>query len=314
MTKAGLIGRLSVFLYNLMHNKKIICVHTFHGNVFKAYFDKQLSTLIILIERLMSKLTNHIIAISNTQMEELVKEFQITSTKKVKMIELGFDLDAFMDGSALKGKFRKRLNLKNDTLLIGIVGRLAPIKNHMMFLKAANKYVRQNPNMDVKFVIVGDGELRKNLESFCIDQELNNHVIFCGWIRDIHSVYVDLDILALTSLNEGTPVSIIEAMASSVPVIATDAGGVIDLIGKPVESKSSNGFRICDRGLLCNKNDVSGFLNGLKWLIENRNTPDKEKFVNEAESFVKAHYSYKRLISDMEEFYTDIVKLSQKCV
>jgi glycosyltransferase involved in cell wall biosynthesis len=136
------------------------------------------------------------------------------------------------------------------------------------------------------------------------------YVRFCGWLKDISIVYSDLDILALTSMNEGTPVSIIEAMASSVPVIATEAGGVVDLIGvgnTPRRSNLSNGFKICERGILCRKNDAAGFSNGLRYLMD-IDPNKKEKMLSQACAFVKQKYSHSRLYKNIEEIYLDLTK------
>jgi len=127
-----------------------------------------------------------------------------------------------------------------------------------MFLDAAKKFIEENRGIQAKFVIIGDGELRQELMSYCVALGLTDRVIFCGWARDLPEVYADLDILVLTSINEGTPVSIIEAMASSVPVISTDAGGVRDLIGPPKPKYDLDGFEICQRGLICRQRDTNG--------------------------------------------------------
>ena len=131
-------------------------------------------------------------------------------------------------------------------------------------------------------------------------------MIFCGWVKDVASVYSDLDVLALTSLNEGTPVSIIEAMASSVPVISTNAGGVVDLIGNPVSPLTSNEFTICDNGVLCKINDSNGFANGIKYLLENEKV--RMKITQSARSFVKRKYVKERLINDIEMLYKDLLQ------
>ncbi|MFH1931646.1 MAG: glycosyltransferase [Pseudomonadota bacterium] len=210
----------------------------------------------------------------------------------------------------LQGKFRQKLGVDNDTLLVGIIGRLAPIKNHKMFFDAAKKFIEHNKNTPVVFAIIGDGEMREKLEAYCQKQGLTGQVIFYGWEKNVASVYADLDILALTSLSEGTPVSIIEAMASSVPVIATDAGGVIELLGDPVGDTHTNGFKICERGVLCRKNDATGFSAGLKWLIENKGF-DTKKLTDQARSFAKEHFSSERLVNDIEKLYLELY--NSKC-
>jgi glycosyltransferase involved in cell wall biosynthesis len=258
------------------------------------------------IERLLARFTDVIIALSGIQKKELVENFRIAPVDKIKTVQLGFDLRPFLGSEALKGQFRQSLGISDDTLLIGIVGRLVPVKDHFMFLDAAKLFLEQNPGQPAKFVVVGDGELRDELKDYCQELGLNGHVMFCGWIKNVPLVYADLDILALTSINEGTPVSIIEAMASSVPVIATDAGGVVDLLGTPDVLHKSDGFLVCSRGILCRKNDALGFAKGLKYLLEGSSRKSQERIMH-ARSFVRQNFSEKRLLNDIESLYIELM-------
>jgi len=304
--KAGSSARLAVLIYNLLYGKNVRAVHTFHGHVFEGYFSRAKSLLFVWTERLLARLTDVIIAISETQKRDLSEKFHIAPAQKIDTIELGFDLRPFLESQVLKGQFRRNLGTNDDTLLIGIIGRLVPIKNHILFLKAAKIFLELNPRVKAQFVVVGDGELRDELESYCHQLELNNHVMFCGWIKNVPAVYADLDILALTSTNEGTPVSIIEAMASSVPVVATDVGGVMDLLGPPDGTPSSDGYVVCERGILCQKNDTFGFAKGLKYLME-VDIQEKQNRLLRAHSFVRARFSEERLLHDIESLYLDLM-------
>jgi len=219
---------------------------------------------------------------------------------------LGFDLAPFLNSENLKGKFRQSLGVPEDMTLIGIIGRLVPIKNHIMFLKAAKILLDRNPERNLLFVVVGDGELREDLERFCRNQGLSERVRFCGWIREVSQVYADLDILALTSINEGTPVSIIEAMASSIPVVATDVGGVRDLLGRPQDSGQIDGLMLCERGILCRNKDVLGFAKGLDYLLKNR-ASERQMRVANARVFVRERFDQKRLLQDMESLYIELM-------
>jgi len=116
-----------------------------------------------------------------------------------------------------------------------------------------------------------------------------------------------VDILTSTSLNEGTPVSIIEAMASSTPVIATDAGGVLDLLGPRDGHSTYHGFTVCKRGVLCRKEDAIGFAEGLRYLVELDNVR-REALVREARAFVEQAFSERRLLKDMESLYLDLME------
>ncbi len=304
--KAGSSARLAVLMYNLIYGKKVRTVHTFHGHVFEGYFSQAKSLLFIWVERFLARLTDVIIAISKTQKRDLSEKFRIAPAKKISTVELGFDLRPFLESEVSRGQFRRSLGINDDSLLIGIIGRLVPIKNHLMFLEAAKIFLEQNAGVQTKFIVVGDGELRGELEAYCQELGLTSYVIFCSWIRDVPLVYADLDILALTSKNEGTPVSIIEAMASSVPVIATNVGGVLDLLGPPDGVPSPDGFLVCERGILSLKNDASGFAKGLKYLIDG-DIREKQKRLMRARFFVRGRFSEERLLHDIESLYLDLM-------
>ena len=304
--KAGTSARIVVVLYNLISGRHVRMAHTFHGHIFEGYFSRSKSFLFAFIERLLAKVTDVIIAISESQKRDLAEKYCIAPSNKFKTIGLGFNLKPFFRGKVLRGQFRQSIGVDDDTLLIGIIGRLARIKNHVMFLKGARIFLKQNPEVKVKFLIVGDGELRDELEMYCERHGMSAYVRFCGWIVDVPSVYADLDILTLTSQNEGTPVSIIEAMASSVPVIATDAGGVLDLLGPKNGIPQSDGFVVCERGILCRKNDALGFAKGLKFLVNSR-TSEKEYLTKNALGFVRDRFSEERLLNDMESLYMELM-------
>jgi len=298
--KAGFTARIAVFVYNLIFRRNIYIVHTFHGHVFEGYFSNFNTEIFLKIERIIAKFTDVIIAISKTQRKELVGNYKIAPPEKIRTVELGFNLEPFFSCESLKGSFREKLGIDNNRLLIGIIGRLVPIKNHKMFLSSARIFIDENPDIPVNFLIVGDGELREFLTDYCEKMDLNEYVKFCGWIQDVAKVYSDLDILALTSINEGTPVSIIEAMASSVPVIATDAGGVRDLLGKPEDSLKADRFSLCERGILCRIDDKNSFAQGLKYLVK------RDRIIKQilrARSFVKERYSQDRLLREIENLY-----------
>jgi len=304
--KAGFATRIAAFFLRIFSRNGPLTVHTFHGNVFKGYFKPSKTLAYIWIERALARITDIVIAISPAQKEELVHTYKIASDEKVKVVPLGLELDRFLTCGKLNGKFRHRFSIDKDCFLIGIVGRLVPIKNHVMFLKAAKIFVSEHPDINVRFAVVGDGELREELESLTRKMGLREKVRFCGWIKDVQNVYADLDVLVLTSINEGTPVSIIEAMASKVPVISTCVGGVRDLIGISKEDIESGDFAVCSRGILCNSGDSLGLARALEHLLREDNE-EKEKRRMSALEFVKERYSKARLLSDMESLYTNLL-------
>ena len=261
-----------------------------------------------MIERLIAGYTDQIIAISESQKNELVNKFNIARSKKIKTIKLGFDLKPFIESIKYRGNLRKKYNIGKKPFLIGIIGRLVPIKNHILFLKAARIFISNNPGIDVKFLIIGDGELKDKLNLFTKKAGLKKFVIFCGWIKNISKIYIDLDLLALTSINEGTPVSIIEAMASSVPIIATNAGGVKDLLGKDYNNYNQH-INICERGIICRDYKAESLANGFEY-IKKENEADRNKRVEKAGKFVLENYSKERLIRETERLYLDLINSS----
>lgn len=258
------------------------------------------------VERLLAKGTDVIVAISDSQKKDLSEKFKIATTHRIRTVHLGFDLEPFLSSWELKGQLRQMLGMDKSTLVIGIIGRLVPIKNHRMFFEAAKRFIERDPEQKVAFLVVGDGELRGNLEQYCRNQGIDSHVRFLGWMRDLPMIYADLDILALTSLNEGTPFSIIEAMASSVPVVATKVGGVADLLGGLEDGQPGDRFKIHERGILCEKEDAAGFAEALKFLM-GMNPDERSARIERARVFVEEQFSEKRLLKDMEILYQELV-------
>jgi glycosyltransferase involved in cell wall biosynthesis len=306
--KAGTLGRLAAIFYNTFEFKRVKTVHTFHGNVLEGYFGKIKSELFLMIERALAYFTNTIIAISDTQKWELTDKYKIASSDKIKKINLGFNLDPFLNAYEFQGTLRAKHNIGNDEIIVGIIGRLVPIKNHKMFFKAAKKIITTNTQLKLKFLLIGDGELRKRLEKLSIQMGLKDHLIFHGWETNIAMVYSDLDILALTSLNEGTPVSIIEAMAAGIPVITTAVGGIKDLLGA-IEARrfdQKSAFRYCERGVLCPKNDPESFADGIIHMIKNNYRKGSPR-TEHAKKYVLKNYSEDYLIRNVENLYHEIM-------
>lgn len=283
--KAGTLGRLAGVLYNLTRSKrKCRLVHTFHGHVLEGYFGKARTTFFLWIERILGKFTDRIIVVSQKIKEDLLK-LGIGNPEKIIVVPLGLELEKFLHISGP--------NNTDSTLKIGIIGRLVAIKNHRMFLEVAKK-LKDEQKIKIKFFIIGDGELKNKLADYARDWGIQNDIIFMGWQNDLEKIYQDLDIVALTSLNEGTPVSLIEAMAASRPVIATDVGGIRDLLGDN------------DRGILVRSQDTEEFAGKLKELLENKEL--REELGRKGRDFVKNIFTKERLIKDMELLYNNLFK------
>jgi len=220
--KAGFLGRLAARLARVP-----VIVHTFHGHVLHGYYGPVKNALLRRVEQSLAWSTDRLVTVSEQVKRELVR-YGIARAEKIEVIPLGFDLKPFLNSHTHHGEFRREIGLSDDVKLVGIVGRIFPIKNHGLFLESAARIAAREPF--ARFVIVGDGVLRTALEQQAQKLGIADRVLFTGWRRDLPRIYVDLDLLVVSSDNEGTPVSAIEAMAAGCPVVATCVGGLPDLI------------------------------------------------------------------------------------
>lgn len=309
MAKAGTLGRLAALSLNLIPGqKKIETVHTFHGHVLEGYFGKKRTAAFKWIETWLAGRTSAIIAISKSQKHELAQVHRIVRPDKVRLINLGFDLSRFVTAGQTRGLFRAKHAIDDKALVVGIVGRLVPIKNHYLFLRAAHLFRNHYHHENAVFAVVGDGELREDLEAYARRLGIGDRVLFCGWEREIHTVYADLDIVALTSNNEGTPVSLIEAMAAGVPLITTGVGGVEDLLGRALKDQpAGQRFVVSERGVVCPREDPRAFAAGLDYIARHDATKKQDRLAG-ARRFVLDNYSDKRLVQRIEQLYDQLLR------
>ncbi|MFL5754189.1 MAG: glycosyltransferase [Bacteroidia bacterium] len=296
-SKAGAVGRLAA-----ASCKVPVIVHTFHGHVFHSYFGKAKTTLYKNVERYLSKRSDAIVAISDIQKHELVNIHKIAPADKVHVINLGFDLSRFRERQHEKRvAFRDHYQLDDDEIAIVIVGRMAPVKNHGMFLRCL-KHVLEKTTQKVRAFIVGDGETRLATEALARElkieftnypeQQLKKPLTFTSWINDVDRVLAGCDIVCLTSLNEGTPVSLIEAQAGGRPVVSTNVGGIQDIVS-PLSS------------FLSEINDESSFSFHLLNLIENRKL--RIEMGEKGWDFVNTRFHYSRLVDDTRKLYENLL-------
>lgn len=219
MAKAGTLGRLAARLAGVP-----LIVHTYHGHVLEGYFRPGVARFYARVERALARRSHALVAVSPQTRDELLAR-GIGRAEQWRVIPLGLDLDPLLDGVLDGDEARRHLGIAPGRPAVGIVGRLVPIKDHRTFLEAARIVTKER---DVTFVVAGDGELRGELEQEASD--LGGAVRFLGWVDDLRRLYVALDLVVLTSRNEGTPVALIEAMAAGRPVVATNVGGVPECI------------------------------------------------------------------------------------
>lgn len=230
--KSGFLGRIAAFVC-----RTPVIVHTFHGHFFHSYFSPFVSQAIAGLERLIGRITTRAVALSETQKAELVGRFHILPEQKVQIIPLGFDMMEPPNAIELRKTFRARYGLDENVVAIGIVGRIVPIKNHELFLEVARRILQSNEVPNAAFLVIGDGDVRRQLEDwltahnmlFSTDRiDKATRVLFTSWLTDVEEIMSGLDIIALTSRNEGTPLTLIEAQFFEKPVVCTDVGGVKD--------------------------------------------------------------------------------------
>lgn len=284
--KAGFLGRLAARLSGVP-----VIVHTYHGHVFHGYFDSFKTRFFITLDQLAAMITDAVLTISDALKCDLLS-LHIAPAEKIRVVPLGLNLTPLAKIDGLRGAFRAELGCPPDAPLVAIIGRLVPIKNHALFLAAAQRVALAMPK--VRFVIVGDGECRAELELLTRQLGLAGVVHFTGWRRDLTSIYADLSVLVLTSRNEGTPVSILEAMAAGVPVIATEVGGVPDVL---------------KHGLLGTL-VAPGSLDAVAGSILAVLRASEHPYTVEARDWVLKQYDVARLIADLRRLYIEL--LAQK--
>ncbi|KXK07301.1 MAG: group 1 glycosyl transferase [Acidobacteria bacterium OLB17] len=301
--KAGAVGRTAAFLYKYLtpgtlvgRPRRVRRVHTFHGHVFHSYYGRAKTRLFILIERLLAHATDRIVVISEQQLEEIAGKFRIGRREQFAVIPLGIEP---IEHGGKRSELREEFHIPAGRLLAGFVGRLTEIKNLDLLLDAAA--ICRKENAPVHFLIVGDGHLRESLERRAAELNLTN-LTFTGNHKEIAPILAELDIFVLTSKNEGTPLSMIEAMAAGVPVVSTAVGGVVDLAGEVTESRE--GFDVASRAILIRSNDPADLKKGLLYLVKSEKV--RETLSLNALHHVDEKYSVARLVKDIVQLYNDI--------
>lgn len=295
--KAGMLGRLAAY-----HAGVPVIVHTFHGHVFHSYFGPLKTRFFLETERFLGRISSGIIAISDFQKHELSEVYRVASPEKFRVVELGYDLEPFQLDIAEKRKnFRKRFNLRDDSIAVGMIGRIVPVKNVGMFIESWQQ-LQTIYGDKVHAFLVGDGEDRQKMEVLC--RKLNIRfstpeasdtqasLTFTSWIHEADVVMAGLDIVALTSLNEGTPASLIEAQAAGKPIISTRVGGIPDIVE---ENKTA---------LLVSSGNVKEFVEGLSYLINHEAI--RNAMSQRGPQIAISRFHYTRLVDDMRNLYIEL--------
>ncbi len=307
--KAGAVGRLAGLLYRFcapsmlwLRPRRCRFVHTYHGHIFHHYYGAMKTRIVLFIERMLARLnTDRLIVLSEQQFHEIHDTFAVGRAGQYAIVPLGIELST-LDAPADAGtKLRKELGIGASEVVVGIVGRLAAIKNHDLFLRVASR-----ARNAARFVIYGDGGERDRLQRRAEERGIANRVVFAG-TRDAREIYASLDIVALTSQNEGTPLAIIEAMATGKPVVSTAVGGVVDLLGPVEERVEKNGatFEIRERGITAASEDEAGLAAGLLHLLADASL--RESLTARAKTYVETRHTKERLVRDIVAIYRALV-------
>jgi glycosyltransferase involved in cell wall biosynthesis len=227
--KAGTLGRIAAALYNITRrrDRRCVIVHTFHGHVLTGYFSEPASRIVRFAERLLARITDCVIAISPSQQRDLVERFNVAAASQTAIIPLGLDLGPLLTERPTS-EAKRSLGLEEQHFVIGYVGRFVPIKNLEGLVRAFAVVSRHIPHGVL--LLAGDGPTRPQLEALGVQLGIAERIKFVGWNQDLARLYGAIDVCCLTSLNEGTPVALIEAMAARKAVVATSVGGVVDLV------------------------------------------------------------------------------------
>jgi len=305
LAKAGAVGRLAARMARVPR-----VVHTYHGHVFHGYFSKRKSAILIRIERTLARATDRIVVLGEAQEREILS-FGVGTPRQMVRIPLGLELEPFLTAGRFTGELRGELGIQPQTPLVGIVARLVPIKAHSLFLDAARQVANTHPG--VQFLVVGDGELRGAVEQQARGQGF--HVVahdtpkngagpppasgtpvirFLGFRSDLARIYADLDLAVLCSLNEGLPVTIIEALAAARPVVASEVGAVGDLVDQG------------RTGYLVPAGNAAALAEGIRRQLDNRE--QALAMAEQGRAHVYPRLSIDRLERDMRALYRELIE------
>lgn len=285
--KAGTLGRLAARL--APGRSERVLVHTFHGHSLSGYFSPSATRAFLVIERFLARRTTCLVAVSEEVQDDLVS-MNVAKPERFEVIRCGFDFSPFIVSDAERVQRRERLRaelaIPLHAKVLTLVARLVPIKRVDRFLRVANKLANRD---DTYFLVVGDGELRRVLQGSEEAQALGDRLIWTGFRRDIADICFASDLIALTSDNEGTPISLIEALAAGIPVVSTDVGGVSAVV--------LNG----ETGLTATPDDERGLVEAATLLLDDDALA--RRLAQQGRRHVLASFGLERLIDDHDRLY-----------
>ena len=280
--KAGALARVAAAMARVP-----VRIHTFHGHVLGGhYFSPSRTRFYRELERQLARITQRIVVLSAAQRDELSDELGVASPGAFRVIPLGLDLTRFRRiDSSNRGRAKEALGLPSHCVLMGAIGRLVPIKRHDLLLRAFARIARED-NRDWRLCVAGGGPEKERLQALASRLSIDDRVSWLGWQRDVSSLLGATDVLVQSSDDEGTPVSVIEALAAGVPVAATRVGGLEDM------TRGIRGVRLAGRG------DPEALAAAVRELVKDGMcVPDQDR-----DAFV-GRYSVHRLADEMWDLY-----------
>lgn len=282
LSKAGLIGRLAAILAHPRARR----VHTFHGTVFGNYFGAEATAAIVRAERFLGRHTDLILALSDAQRAELLT-YGVAKPDRVAIVPLGLDLRRF--GRLSRDEARSLLVIPSDQSVVIAAGRMVSIKRLDRLIDAFALVRRVCP---AHLYLIGDGPERQALEVRAHAKGLEPHISFVGWVDEVANWYAAADVIALSSDREGTPLALIEAAAAARPVVASDVGGVADVVGDG------------ETGYLVPPDDVAEFADRVVRLLVD---PQLAQLLGRAAPARAERFAAERLIDDLDTTYRSML-------
>ncbi len=308
--KAGAVGRVAAWLYKWLtlsvlwlRPRPLTVIHTYHGHIFHSYYSPTKTQFFVWIERFLAWLvTDRIIVISEQQRREIHEQFGVGRAEQFRVVPLGIDCNEAEQG-APSPSLRDESGVMPQESVIGVVGRLCAVKHHALLLRAAaTLFTEPAYKQGLRLFVIGDGELRQELEALARQLRIADRVVFTGFRSDAVALYQELDIVALTSLNEGTPLTLIEAMNQGRAVVATEVGGVVDILGQ--QQRNLDGFTIWEHGITAPSQDEQTFARALRYLLER---PELRREMGaRGRLFVRTKLSRERLLQDIAALYQEL--------
>jgi len=283
-SKAGILGRWAAFFVRVP-----VIIHTPHGHVFWGYFGKLKTRIFILLEKISALVTDRLVMLTEQEKIDHL-HFHIAPENKFSVVHSGINLDEFSNTSVDPAAMKRRLGIPEDNLIVGTVGRLTSIKGHRYLIEAARKIAGSRP--DTTFVILGDGELLDELKNMVTRSDIEENIKFLGWRSDVAEVMSTFDIFALPSLNEGMGRVLVEAMALGRPIVASNIGGIPDLVVD------------CENGYLVPVGDVETLAARIKKLLDD---PEKREEMGECGKKIAIDYSANAMVEEIDRLYRELL-------